>query len=308
MGMADDMLFSIGDLARRTGLTVKTVRFYSDRGLVPAVRNHAGHRRYDVTALARLELVRTLRDLDVDLETVRRLLDRQATLPEIAAVHAEALDAQIRALRLRRAVLRAVARRGSEPEELKIMHELARLSAEQRNQIIHEFIDATFGGLDADPAFVAMMRSAMPELPDDPAPEQVEAWIELADLVQDDDFRASVRRMAEMQAADPDAVKYKDLSEVVVTQVNAARVAGTAPTAPEAAPVIADLIARYARAFGTEDTPEYRREILHRMEIAADPRASRYWELLAVINGWPPSPDVRPVFTWFIDALRANLD
>lgn len=35
------------------------------------------------------------------------------------------------------------------------------------------------------------------ELPDDPTPRQVDAWIELAELVEDDDFRALVRRMAE---------------------------------------------------------------------------------------------------------------
>ena len=49
---------------------------------------------------------------------------------------------------------------------------------------------------------VAMLRSAMPELPDDPSPEQVDAWVELAELVQDPDFKASVRRMAEHQAAE----------------------------------------------------------------------------------------------------------
>lgn len=38
-----DPLYSIGDLARRTGLTVKTIRFYSDRGIVaPAGRSPAG--------------------------------------------------------------------------------------------------------------------------------------------------------------------------------------------------------------------------------------------------------------------------
>jgi hypothetical protein len=41
---------------------------------------------------------------------------------------------------------------------------------------------------------MAMLRSAMPELSDDPTPEQVNAWVELAELVQDPDFKASVRR------------------------------------------------------------------------------------------------------------------
>ncbi|MFD0471301.1 MerR family transcriptional regulator [Nonomuraea thailandensis] len=51
--MDGDTLYSIGDLARRTGLTVKTVRFYSDAGIVPPTcRSHAGYRLYDRAAAA----------------------------------------------------------------------------------------------------------------------------------------------------------------------------------------------------------------------------------------------------------------
>jgi len=184
--MDGDTLYSIGDLARRTGLSVRTIRFYSDCGVLPPTsRSSAGYRRYDLDALARLDLVRTLRELDVDLATIRRVLDREVSIAEVAAVHAEALDVQIRTLRLRRAVLRAVAKRGSSPQEMELMHKLVKLSDAERRRIIHQFIDDAFGDLDANPDFVAMMRSAMPELPEDPSPEQVDAWVELAELVQD---------------------------------------------------------------------------------------------------------------------------
>src|SRR3978361_1990414 len=106
-----DALYSIGDLANRTGLTVKAIRFYADRGIVPpTVRSPAGHRLYDAEAVARLDLVRTLRELGLDLSTIRRVLDREVALPEVAAAHADALEAQIRTLRLRKAVLRAIAK------------------------------------------------------------------------------------------------------------------------------------------------------------------------------------------------------
>src|SRR4051812_13536267 len=114
--MAGDALFSIGDLARRTGLTVKAIRFYADRGIVPPTdHTPTGHRRYDRAAAARLDLVRTLRDLGLDLATIRRVVAREASLAEIAAAHVEALGTEIQVLRLRRAVLTAVARRGATP-------------------------------------------------------------------------------------------------------------------------------------------------------------------------------------------------
>jgi len=201
--MDGDRLYSIGDLARRTGLAVRTIRFYSDRGIVaPAGRSPAGYRLYDADAVARLDLVRTLRDLGVDLPTIRKVVNRELPLPAVAAAHAEALDVQIRILRLRRAVLTAVAKRGSTPEEMELMHKLARLSEDERQRLIGDFLDAVFGDLGAEPSVTGVRRSMTPELPDDPVAEQVQAWAELAELSQDPGFRASMRRMARDEAAE----------------------------------------------------------------------------------------------------------
>ena len=168
----------------------------------PAGRSPAGYRLYDADAVARLDLVRTLRDLGVDLPTIRKVVNRELPLPAVAAAHAEALDVQIRILRLRRAVLTAVAKRGSTPEEMELMHKLARLSEDERQRLIGDFLDAVFGDLGAEPSFTGIRCSMTPELPDDPVAEQVQAWAELAELSQDPGFRASMRRMARDEAAE----------------------------------------------------------------------------------------------------------
>ncbi|MEV4924812.1 MerR family transcriptional regulator [Streptomyces roseoverticillatus] len=83
--MNGDTLHSIGDLARRTGLTVKTIRFYSDCGIVvPTDRSPAGYRLYDIATVTRLDLVRTLRDLGLDVATIRKVVDQELSLPERA--------------------------------------------------------------------------------------------------------------------------------------------------------------------------------------------------------------------------------
>ncbi|TDD34512.1 MerR family transcriptional regulator [Actinomadura sp. KC06] len=309
--MDGDTLYTIGELARRTGLPVRTIRFYSDEGVVPpSGRTAAGYRLYDVAAVARLDLVRTLRDLGIDLGTVRRVLDREIGVGEVAAAHVEALDVQIRTLRLRRAVLRAVAKRGSNPEEIELMHKLARLSDEERRRIITDFIDESFAGLDLNPDFAAKMRSALPELPDDPEPDQVDAWVELAELVGDPGFRTSIRRMAEAQAADISRGSYPDdparLAELTREKVEQAIADGVAPDSDAARPITDDLAGAYADAFEATDGVEFRRDLLERMEIGTDRRAERYWQLLAVINGWPVPPTLTPCFEWFIEALRAS--
>ncbi|MEV5833253.1 MerR family transcriptional regulator [Nocardia sp. NPDC052112] len=309
--MDGDTLYPIGTMAARTGLSVKTIRFYADTGVVPpTTHSPAGYRLYDDDALTRLQLVRTLRELGIDLPAIRQVLDRTLTVPEVAAAHADALEFQISTLRVRRTVLRAIAERGSTPEEMELMHKLVELSDAEKSRLITEFVEDTFGGTDADPEFVDLIRSAMPELPDDPEPAQVRAWVELAELTRDPDFRASVRRMAQYQAAqraEGDRTGlHHELTELVRKRVGQALAAGTAPDSVAAQPIVAELTAAYATTFGRADDAELRNWLLTRLEVAGDPRAERYWQLLSVINGWPVPPTLGPVFDWLGAALRAN--
>jgi DNA-binding transcriptional MerR regulator len=309
--MDGDRLYSIGDLARRTGLAVRTIRFYSDCGIVvPAGRSPAGYRLYDVDAVARLDLVRTLRELGVDLPTIRKVVHRELSLPAVAAAHAEALEVQIRILRRRRAVLTAVARRGSTPEEMELMHKLARLSEDERQHLIGDFLDAVFGDLGAEPPFDGVRRSMTPELPDDPEAEQVQAWAELAELSKDRDFRVSMRRMARDEAAERGQgngpVLRRGLVAVVRDKVGPALADSIEPTSPQAAPFVAALTLYYAHILGRPDDAGLRRQLLARLEAVNDPRRERYLTLLAVINGWPTMESLSPVLDWSIRALTSG--
>jgi DNA-binding transcriptional MerR regulator len=293
--MDGDPWYSIGELARRTGLTVKAIRFYSDRGIIaPASRTSSGHRRYGIDALARLDLVRTLRELGLDLATIRKVLDSEAALADVAAAHAQALEVQIRVLRLRHAVLTAVARRGSTPEEMTLMHQLAKLTQDERRRLIGDFLTATFRGLD-HPEFVGIARTMTPELPDSPEVEQVEAWVELAELSQDPDFRAVMRRIAEQHdAGRADAGLRRDPVADIRGAVAPALDSGIDPGSPEAAQIVATLTSRH--------TPE---QLLAWLDTVNDARRERYFELLAVINGWAAPESLAPALHWLSRALRA---
>ena len=43
-----------------------------------------------------------------------------------------------------------------------------------------------------------------------------------------------------------------------------------------------------------------------RLETGTDARAGRYWQLLAIVNGWSPAPTTVPEWEWLIAALRAG--
>jgi DNA-binding transcriptional MerR regulator len=293
-------LFTIGELARATGLTVRTIRYWSDEGvLTPVTRSSGGYRLYDSACVARLELIRTLRELGLGLDDVRQVLAGERTVAEVAAAHVAALDAQIRSLKVTRAVLSTVARRGSTAEEMTLMNKLARLSAAERRRILEEFVEEMFQGLDtADSDIRDRMRGTAVDLPDDPTPEQVDAWVELAELIQDPGFRAQMRRAAEFNAADRQHDTPAGASmwfvKRLVELVGRARERGIAPEAPEADKVLRDLL-------GTAD----RAAVLARMKATHNIRLARYRELIGILKGTPVSAHEED-FAWVVAALEAR--
>lgn len=65
----------IGEVADRTGLSPRTIRYYEEVGLVaPATRSHGGFRLYSEVDVARLELIKRMKPLDFSLEEMRELL------------------------------------------------------------------------------------------------------------------------------------------------------------------------------------------------------------------------------------------
>ncbi|MCE3551908.1 MerR family transcriptional regulator [Pseudonocardia sp. RS11V-5] len=297
----DRTLMTIGQLARRSGVPVRTIRFWSDEGLLPETdRTAAGYRRYDAAAVARLDLVRTLRELGMGLDDVREVLLRRRRVGEVAAAHVRAIDERIRALRVQRAVCTLLARDGRDPapRELRLMNDLARLSAEERQRMIDEFVAEAFAGTDPDApgaGIASAMRSMPAELPDEPTTEQVEAWVELADLVADPDFRARVREMA-VAGSETTAPPPYDPAQVL-EHAGAARREGVDPASPEAAAVLERI--------GVDETAD-RAALAATVDTFADRRVERYWTLLGRLNGWPERPPTVPAFEWFAAALLSR--
>ncbi|MDK1473799.1 MerR family transcriptional regulator [Streptomyces sp. 549] len=66
----------IGEVAERTGLSLRTIRHYEDVGLVtPSARSKGGFRLYDEADIERLRVVRQMKPLDLSLDEMRDLLE-----------------------------------------------------------------------------------------------------------------------------------------------------------------------------------------------------------------------------------------
>ncbi len=97
----------IGAVARRSGLPVKTIRFYSEEGLIhPIGRSEGGYRLFGEEVFAELTLIRTLKAMEIPLQDVRQFLESRrsgvctcASLQETIRTKAGEIEQKIAALR-----------------------------------------------------------------------------------------------------------------------------------------------------------------------------------------------------------------
>ncbi|SIO88575.1 MerR family transcriptional regulator [Nocardiopsis sp. JB363] len=333
--MNDTELHPIADAARRSGLSVSAVRFYANEGLVaPAAQNSAGHRLYTIEAIARLELVRTLRDVDTDLAQIRRLLEGETTLHQLLTTHLAIVENQERAFRARRAVLGTLIKQGGTTARADLMHRLVTMTDEEREQAIDDFWNEIARDLDVPEGFVDRLRKLRPRLPEEPTAEQLQAWIELGDLVGDPLFREEVRTylhqtygaddVGRKMAQAPTQELIHESGPPFTQEILSAYHAGQDPRSPSAQEAITRFLEVVADHTGRPPTPELRnrmaegyrrlpdilRQIKEEDAAAQDPvhdnTHGRYQALVGLINGDEPEIEIddEPQLPgWMADAL-----
>ena len=125
------MDFGIGDIARRTGLTERTLRYYEELGLLTPARDAGDRRRYVSEDLDRLSRIRLLRELGTP---VADLDPDAADLTALTGRHLAELDDRLAELARQRERVRAVEDRllgGDRPGDDALLDLLAGLTTEE---------------------------------------------------------------------------------------------------------------------------------------------------------------------------------
>jgi len=92
----------IGEVARRTGLPVKTIRYYCDEGLLqPRARSESGYRLFDEENLAELTIIRSLRAMDVSIPELARILEVRRAGVCNCSVLKDSITAKMESIKLR---------------------------------------------------------------------------------------------------------------------------------------------------------------------------------------------------------------
>jgi DNA-binding transcriptional MerR regulator len=95
--MALDKTWKVGELARLTGVSVRTLHHYHEIGLLcPSERSEKGYRLYSASDIARLQQIKSLRHMGFSLEDVKTCLGRAGfPLEHVLDMHLERVKEQI---------------------------------------------------------------------------------------------------------------------------------------------------------------------------------------------------------------------
>ncbi|MGA4851433.1 MerR family transcriptional regulator [Streptomyces sp. G5(2025)] len=293
-GEREDGRWSIGQLAERAGVTVKTVRFYSDSGLVPeAARSGGGHRRYGPEALERLRLIRSLRGLDVPVRDVSRVLEQEDALDDalvdVVEVQLRDLGTRLTALRWRQAALRLL-RDCTAEERAERLQLVGGLTTPPSTAALARFWRRWLPARLPARVVSAVVEQAVPQLPEDPAPAQVLAFARLHAFVSGSCFDSGpppdsgLPEVHQSGKGYRPAMLYEGLPEAFALASAELR-AGRAPRPGEA---LDCFVAVHAAALNARETAGFRHG-LSRM-LATETRIDHYWQLAAEVMSPPPGP------------------
>lgn len=119
-------MIKIGEVAKQTGLSVKSIRYYHDIGLVCAERDANGYRSYNDAQIEELHFLHHCRELGFALEDCRTLLSLKSDksrsaedVKQIANIHLQEVNrriAQLNSLKQQLSELIHACAGGEQPE------------------------------------------------------------------------------------------------------------------------------------------------------------------------------------------------
>ncbi|WP_168714556.1 MerR family transcriptional regulator [Streptomyces sp. A0592] len=294
--------WSIGELAAGTGLPVKTLRYYSDSGLLPvAARSTGGHRRYGPEAWERIRLIRRLRALDTPIATITQVVTGERTLGELVAAELEAVQERLVELRWREATLKSLDDCPGEERlrRLEILSRVQRLPQAHRTLTDHWYRELS--GTMPKPRLDIMVAMLAPAPPQDPVPATALAYAELHLLISTPGFTSWTQDHDEEMRDGP--AFYAEIDEAA-----ALTAAALAQGLPPGGDAVDAFVSAHVRARRESDTPAFRAHLhgLVSRSSGFDPRLQRYWALVSTATAGRVL-NMTVAHRWLTDGLSRSI-
>lgn len=305
-----EKMHTIGDLSRMSGISVRRIRFYSDKGLLPpTTRTFSNYRVYTDADVARLDLIRALREAGISLAAIRKILSRHLSLKEVLAMRLETLEAEIASRGRIAAVLRATLKIDQPTEtDLRRLWTMTILSQTQMRSMMERFYDKVAVNADMGEDWKRqMIEASLPELPDNPTAGQIDAWNEITAMITDENFLAKMQAdTATMWNGEFDPDAYAEAANSILAQVKAAIDEGKDPLSPIGVAIAREWLQKSAKAMRREPDRAFLEWHLDQYG-KHHARSARYQELLAILRGEEPGARSGNEWQWINTAMMPLL-
>ncbi|GLV60615.1 hypothetical protein KDH_74340 [Dictyobacter sp. S3.2.2.5] len=312
-----EKLYGIGEVAKLTGVPIKTIRYYTDIDLLPATeRTEARFRLYSMTAIWRLQLIRVLRQLEFSLEEIRAMLVGNLS-PEMAIDwQLEAVGQHIDQLQRVQQVLRQAREVGQRPgQSIDSLYQLGLALSENVSERSH-FVTSKLHALVEQANLPAEWRCQLLEhftwhSPETLTSRQIAAWTEVVRLLNDPAFAEEALRFN--SSSEPQAGGVMDIAEYnrqaleLIQRAQSLAVQGVSPESEEAQELLWTWIRLVAVSTRRAITLDFVRELSARLPNSPSDIMQRFWTLMAELSGREAPLSYKEGFDLLASALRSLL-
>lgn len=289
--------YSIGRVAKLTGLPVKTIRYYAEIDLLPPARlTEAGYRQYTTREIWQLELIRTLRFAGFSLEEIGRILGGDLPVGDAIELQVKAIDSQIEHLTRVRSVLSAARDSTSDEELTGYLHDLGEAmhtGLAGRRRFLESWADRAIGGPDVPSDWRAnVMRQFARDLPETLTPEQSAAWQELREIMSEPGVAESMRQDVEpfwegVRGGQVAAGSWYQGMEAIQQRAIEALHAGAGPDSERVQAIVRDWARLFAAFQGREADDDFMVGFAKIAPRFVNERSARITDLIEILRGNP---------------------
>jgi DNA-binding transcriptional MerR regulator len=315
MSKPQEDLYTIGAVAKLTGVAIKTIRYYTDINLLPPTRRtEARFRLYSTEDIWQLQLIRVLRQLEFSLEEIKAIIGGNLSTSTAIDWQLEAVARHIHHLQRVQEVLQQAKETRQQPEQaLRTLYDLGIALSEnatERSRFVTEKLHMLVAQANLpDEWREQMLRQFTWQSPDTFTAKQIAAWTEIVSILNDPAFAEDALHFN--SPAPPQATSNMDIAEynqqvlALIQQAQAAALRGDSGES-EAGQRLAQSWARLiAGSTGQTITSEFLRELSAQVSTYHSAHMQHFWTLMASLSGWEAPPSYEEGFNLLAAGLRS---
>jgi DNA-binding transcriptional MerR regulator len=293
--MHKENLLKIGELSRVSHLSVRTIRYYSDIGILPpTLVTEAGFRYYSTADAARLELIRSLRGAGFAIKTIKNLLKDNQNVSTVITVQLSEIEANIQHLQQQKTLLQRALGHGDDHalSYLQDARALADMDFKERQHFLDRHLLKAFDEIPTSVDWKSKLwlwQDGILTLPKQLKGHQLKPWLELAELVLDECFSRRLNRMGQdswkHQWSRRGADNWKLHHDHLLSQTLNAAQQGEQPTGVYGQELVRAYVSINADLMDRHRDATFPHFLLELIENMADARFDRYWELIGCLKG-----------------------